>query len=283
MTHDRVTDFAASLVEMARSHELVPKLQDHIHNLEEAHRIDGDTIARLEIRIMEMKDTQDAITKKLREVEMERDDASFRLLEAEDRIATIRSVLGTAQVALGNATALVEEPKAEPAKPTEDGELGNGSHVALNTSASSAEVATTQEPMSGQSELRPLEDVTAEQSVTGQSDASALDVGQSEPLPSVPSIPTQSPPVGEAPAETVENASQGESAEGPTATVTTGEQVNASTLTVENTANADTTTQSDDVGYHNEPTPEYSVDWWKWSHAMDNRYGHFNWPARKVA
>lgn len=122
MTHDSVTSFAASLVEMAQSHQKVPLLEDHIRNLEAALSERADQVQKLELRIIDLKTDQDSLYAKLRAVEVERDDASFRLLESEDRVAVVKHLLGGAQVALGDAVrAVTPEPVVEvPKAPLSD-------------------------------------------------------------------------------------------------------------------------------------------------------------------
>lgn len=205
MTHDRVTDFAASLVEMAKAHEMVPRLQEQIESYERRHVEDGDTIARLQIRIMDLKAAQDELTAKLRSVEVERDDASFRLLEAEDRVATIRDFLRSAQENVRDALAASDPPKAvpapspEPPRPTESGEV------------ESLPQSSVEAPSTGSIELRtesgegPLADATSQPAdATPTTESSSVDEdkaqGQSEPgpiaqSPSTPSASASSGPV----------------------------------------------------------------------------------------
>lgn len=113
MNDQTAKDFAASLVEMARAYDENPTLHARVKELEAKVVADGQTIAAREERIHQLKLDQDALYTKLRSVEAERDDASFRLLESEDRNAVVGHLLRSAQVALGDALKAVE-PKAEP-------------------------------------------------------------------------------------------------------------------------------------------------------------------------
>jgi len=105
MTHEHVSSLVTDLVHMAEATKRLPEIQ---RELDEARRRtfeDGERIARLELRLRDMQDERDALQAKLRSVEAERDDAGFRQLEAEDKIAHLRSVAESFVSDLGNAFA----------------------------------------------------------------------------------------------------------------------------------------------------------------------------------
>ena len=101
MTQDTVTNFAASLVEMAKATEALPALQAEISRLTANAIEDGERIARLEMKLMDRADEIATLTTKLRSVEAERDDAGFRHLEAEDKIAALTASLRTVFSSVG--------------------------------------------------------------------------------------------------------------------------------------------------------------------------------------
>jgi hypothetical protein len=85
--------------------EQLPGLQSRIEELEAQHIRDGDRVASLELRIMDLKVREDELNAKLRSVEAERDDAGFRLLEGEDKTAAAILALRNIQVTLGETLA----------------------------------------------------------------------------------------------------------------------------------------------------------------------------------
>lgn len=84
MTNEAM-NFVRGIAEAYQALEREPELLDRIKRLEETAHRDGQTIAQREERIHQLKGEVEALTSKLREVEKERDDAGFRLLEAEDK------------------------------------------------------------------------------------------------------------------------------------------------------------------------------------------------------
>src|SRR5258707_5014471 len=102
-----VDNFVHDLVAMAKAYDTLPGLEAENKRLKEQRVQDGDTIARLETRIMELKAQQDETNAKLRSVEAERDDAGFRQLEAEDKIANLVRSFNDVQSIVGHTTAAV--------------------------------------------------------------------------------------------------------------------------------------------------------------------------------
>jgi hypothetical protein len=103
------------LVEMAKAFEELPYVREQLRVAETTTVRDGETIARLEIRIMDMKSREDELLSCIRSLEVERDDASFCELEANYKataaVAALRSVFSNVGEALKT---LQPEPKAEP-------------------------------------------------------------------------------------------------------------------------------------------------------------------------
>lgn len=103
------------LVEMAKAFEELPFIRAQLLDAEAISKRDGETIARLELRIMELKITQDELNAKIARLEVERDDASFRELVAIDRgdgaVAALKTIFSSVGETL---KALQPEPKVEP-------------------------------------------------------------------------------------------------------------------------------------------------------------------------
>ena len=103
--------------EIAEAYRALEAEQGHLDTIarHEKQRItDGETIARLEIRIMELKEIESSLQAKVRSLEVERDDAGFRFLEAEDRLDAIRNAIGMPE-AIANAVAKVKLEQTTPA------------------------------------------------------------------------------------------------------------------------------------------------------------------------
>lgn len=139
-------NFIREIAEAYRALEQEPALLHRIKELETAHVHDGERVARLEKRLMERAEEINELNAKLRSVEAERDDAGFRLLEAEDRVDAIRKALGV-PTEVANAVAKREaevrdeltpkppvEVQAQPvANPTQELSISQGQ--ATSTSA----------------------------------------------------------------------------------------------------------------------------------------------------
>src|SRR6266568_4709619 len=104
---DQGHNFIREIAEAYRALEAEPELQHKVQDYEGRHVRDGETIARLETRIMELKNAQDELNAKLRSVEAERDDAGFRHLEAEDKVNNLIRTFQDVQATVGHTTAAV--------------------------------------------------------------------------------------------------------------------------------------------------------------------------------
>src|SRR6266568_7997208 len=104
---DQGHNFIREIAEAYRALEAEPELQHKVQDYESRHVRDGEIIARLETRIMELKNAQDDLNAKLRSVEAERDDAGFRHLEAEDKVNNLIRTFQDVQATVGHTTAAV--------------------------------------------------------------------------------------------------------------------------------------------------------------------------------
>lgn len=119
--HHNVSSLVSDLVEMAQATKRLPELE---RELEEAKRImarDGDTIARLERKLQDRAGEIDNLKAQLRSAEVERDDAGFRQLEAEDKHNGLRDAIEAALVSMGGALAVTTgDGKDTPLRMTKD-------------------------------------------------------------------------------------------------------------------------------------------------------------------
>ncbi len=208
---DQGHNFIREIAEAYRALEAEPGLQHQVRDFEARHIHDGDTIARLETRIMELKAQQDETLTKLRSVEAERDDAGFRQLEAEDKVANLVRAFQDVQTTVGHTTAAVtgsgkditvmmsaaekaelEAYKAEQAFKAERERLAEEARKAAEAKALEAErirlaeEAAMPKPVEPQPEAvsEPIPFPTTETSV-GQTIAQPTEQGQSESPPTV--------------------------------------------------------------------------------------------------
>jgi len=98
-------NFIREIAEAYRALESEPDLKRQVHEFESRHIRDGETIARLETRIMELKAHEDELNTKLRSVEAERDEAGFRQLEAEDKVVNLVHAFQVVHSTIGQAVA----------------------------------------------------------------------------------------------------------------------------------------------------------------------------------
>jgi septal ring factor EnvC (AmiA/AmiB activator) len=106
-TQQHVSSLVSDLVEMAEATRKLPELQRSLEEFERKSREDGERIARLEQKLMEAAAREDELKAKLRSVEAERDDAGFRQLEAEDKLADLRRTIENSFAAMGQSLAAV--------------------------------------------------------------------------------------------------------------------------------------------------------------------------------
>ena len=106
--HQNVSSLVSDLVQMAEATRRLPEVERELAEMRSASSRDGDTIARLERKLMDRSAEIDELKSKLRSVEAERDDAGFRQLEAEDKVAALTNAIEGVFPALGEALGTVD-------------------------------------------------------------------------------------------------------------------------------------------------------------------------------
>src|SRR6266404_1003644 len=109
-----VGNFVQDLVEMAKATETLPIVQHENETLKADLSHAQDTIAARETAIISYKQQIEDLHAKVRSLEVERDDASFRVLEAEDTAHSILTQARNAQATLAEVIAKLDPPKPEP-------------------------------------------------------------------------------------------------------------------------------------------------------------------------
>lgn len=119
-----VNQFLQSMQATAEQAAKVPDLQAQIDRLERELNAKLDHITGLETNILGYKEHISNADQKISEVTRERDDALFRTLEADDKLASVRKALGLVDETLGKVAAeitpvVTPEPAPTPAAPVE--------------------------------------------------------------------------------------------------------------------------------------------------------------------
>lgn len=114
MSPHAVNSFVTDLVEMAKAVEQVPLLEEDVRALSKECEAKTHHIRELETNIIGYKQQIESLQSTIRTLEVSRDDAEYRFLEAQDREFNIVAMAKAAQVSLGQMLALVDPPKPEP-------------------------------------------------------------------------------------------------------------------------------------------------------------------------
>src|SRR6266403_5592227 len=109
-----VGNFVQDLVEMAKATETLPIVQHENETLKADLSHAQDTIAARETAIISYKQQIEDLHAKVRSLEVERDDASFRVLEAEDTAHSILTQARNAQATLAEVISKLDPPKPQP-------------------------------------------------------------------------------------------------------------------------------------------------------------------------
>jgi len=92
-----MSDMTQSFIEMVEAFKAKPELEARIKELSEDNSVCYSTIEQLRYQIAVLKSDQQTLNAKLSEVTKERDDASFRNLELDEKLAGIEKLLGVAE------------------------------------------------------------------------------------------------------------------------------------------------------------------------------------------
>jgi hypothetical protein len=155
MSND-VTNFAASLVEMAKAMERVPELEG---DLSKANNILHQTelmVIDLEVSLEASRRYAASLEQRCHDLEVSRDAAELRFLEADDVVSTIKSVLRRTMEDADSALKAIE-PVVEP---TPVAEPVSGSITAMELSMNEPDQGSMYELVREQAPLSPFPDTT---------------------------------------------------------------------------------------------------------------------------
>lgn len=306
MSHSH--NFVSELVIMAKAMEELPIVKAELEQAYQRTTEQSETIQRLELRILDMKNGYDTLSHSMSKMEADRDEAVKAFLEADDRA---QQAVGFIRSAIGNAASFLQAVEPAPAVPVvqpEVSEAGGIQDTAWMTPPTPAQPPVGGDVPQGQSVPDPTPapvdsttgtttpaEPTAAIETTG--DATNIDSVASGPLPDAPTTGLPEPTSPATPATNTDaapnttspesdgssgNTDSGQSAAGePTASTGPTDSPSAAPSSgVATTAPA----QPDDVGYHNEPIYTTDGEWysaWRdWSARMDAKYGAGNWSKR---
>lgn len=205
----QVDNFVHSLVEMAKAQEILPSVEAERDELKGKLNAALDTVQDRELHIIALKSDIESLNNKVRSLEVERDDASFRVLEVEERTEKLERSFQTALEAMDATDRLIQsfkpvpmpepvkEPEpiapSEPAAPTTPAEEGSSDTTPMEHSSpidggsSTGEasksiydtVTSISKVSSGQSESSPTthRDVVSDPVIPTHSTTDANEVG----------------------------------------------------------------------------------------------------------
>ena len=124
-----MSDMTQSFIEMVEAYKAKPGLEAQIADLTRDNAMCYGTIDQLRFEIETLKSDKDSLSARLSEVTKERDDASFRTLELDEKLAGIEKLLGVAERLeqarrdehQATVDALMPKPLVEAAVVTEQG------------------------------------------------------------------------------------------------------------------------------------------------------------------
>jgi hypothetical protein len=209
MTSEKMNTFTSELVQMAMAVEKLPQVEAELDKqLREVDRLRSANLA-LEDSNQILRDHISELNSKIAEVTKERDDAGFRVLEAEDKASRVLDLARTLSSGLGQVIAELEPPKPvtdpildtiDPGyaesfdKPSTSGERVADPTTTHHQEPSSVNVGgqTTGDPSTqGQSEPGFTTHVISMEATPPSADTASV---TSEPVPSDSAAPTPDKP-----------------------------------------------------------------------------------------
>lgn len=109
-----VGNFVSDLVEMAKATEQLPLVQAQLDRANTMIEEQAKAIQSRELHIIELKAMIDELSTKLRAMEVSRDDAEYRFLEADEKLGKIAQSFQGALAALDGTGKLIQKETAKP-------------------------------------------------------------------------------------------------------------------------------------------------------------------------
>lgn len=166
MSPHGINSLVGDLVQMAQAMELLPKVQEELASAQAKEQSLQRTIDNMAADLEQSRNYAASLEQKVRSLEVERDDASFRVLESEDLVHECLSSIDTMQSTLGKLKLKLDPPKPEPVKESEPAKFDDGGPY--------------NEPQQGQSVMDPTQDQN--QNVAGTTTTKIAQTGESSNL-----------------------------------------------------------------------------------------------------
>jgi hypothetical protein len=201
-----VSNFAASLVEMARAMEELPRIREELraarYDLSEARA----HIQRLELRAIDRKAEIDELSAKVRQVEAERDDAELRFLSHDDALQAVRRALGTVIAEAQDTLQVLEPSKSSVPEPVITGTPNVDSQSLVGQSAAAPSANTSDTPIdAGPGHVTPM-DAGSIGGAGSEGETPPTDGGESAADPTATQVPTEPVSVSYSTATSTDNA-----------------------------------------------------------------------------
>lgn len=175
-----MSDMTQSFIEMVEAFKAKPELEAQIKRLTDDNAMCYGTIEQLRFEIVTLEATKANLEAKLSEVTKERDDASFRNLELDEKLAGIEKLLGVAE--------RLEQARREEHKATVDAMTPKPLVEAAVVTEQGSTIIEPSYPgpidpvmVEGQSESLPT-------TQTPSDNGSPSEIGSSSPAPTEPKI-----------------------------------------------------------------------------------------------
>ncbi len=114
MTQERVNSFVGDLVQMAQAFEELPRVKDELFHSRAELSGALNTVQSLELRIIDLKVELEDRASTIRALEVARDDAELRFLEADEKASKVLGMLDNIKDQALVATKTLEVPKPQP-------------------------------------------------------------------------------------------------------------------------------------------------------------------------
>jgi hypothetical protein len=109
-----VGNFVTDLVEMAKATEQLPIVERERDQLKADNDTLRDTIQSLQLRAIDRKEEIERHLATIRQLEVARDDAELRFLEADEHASHVLSMVRASMVGLEKAALILDPPKPQP-------------------------------------------------------------------------------------------------------------------------------------------------------------------------
>lgn len=266
MTGHQVNNLVADLVEMAKAVERVPQLEEQVHDLTQRNGNQSNTIAGLQVQLEASRTYAAGLEQRCHDLEVARDDAELRFLQAEEHSHLALGRLRDMQTAMGQVITTLDPPKPEPiptpepiSVPTDGPGSGHTEGQSATRPMDTVSTITTWPSSNVHTSLHADTQEAAHTSASeGQSATDPTLVSTQADHSSTATVDTIAIPLADVPSpdegvSVLSNPTHAEDHTGPRASVQAPAAV----------ASADANTSSP-VTPDPEPTDKWSNDWWEW-------------------